>query len=235
MTGPKYPNQQLRSVSIETFFSGRLDALARMGEVQKLFAEDLPQLFVPQVHDGESAALRPYQLRDVDGDRSLALAMNQATYIAYRYPGFSQFREDALQFLGMSHRTLSVGDLSRVTFMYDNALDVPRASDGELPLHFLFNLDRMPSWLGNAGFSHLDVRWEKPGPTGSLQGHLFTEGAFDQPTLRLVLRATAEPGGAVDKLDDLVSELHRQAVTTFESMVTDDFREFLSVEVVGNE
>ena len=49
VTGPQYPNQQLRSVSLETFFPGRFSMLAGLERLQSRVGSELPNLFVPNV------------------------------------------------------------------------------------------------------------------------------------------------------------------------------------------
>ncbi len=134
MTGPKYPNQQLRSVSIETFFRGRLDAAARMGDVQREVEARLPDLFVPHVRHGEAVALRPYQLRDEEGTRSLALSFNQATFVAFEYPGHEAFIAEGLEMLRVTLGLMGVEELTRIAYRYDNAFDLPRSEGGAVSL-----------------------------------------------------------------------------------------------------
>lgn len=228
MTGPRYPNQQLRSVSLETFFRGRLDAPARMGDVQRAFEDSLPNLFVPNVQPGEALALRPYQLRDAPPEtRSLALSFNQATFVAFEYPGYEEFRAEALDVLGKALELLGVEELTRVVYLYDNAIDIPVTKDGSLPLHLLLNLD-FPDWLGSSGFAQLDLEWRRVWEHGFVMGKLFQEEQDGRVTLRMLLRAVAEPAGAATNLPELVKATHARAFELFDSMITEHFKAFLS-------
>jgi len=228
MTGPRYPNQQLRSVSVETFFRGRLDAPARMGDVQRAFEARLPNLFVPNVQLGEALALRPYQLRDKSPEtRSLARSFNQGSYVAFDYPGYEAFSGEAVEVLARALELLGVDDLTRVVYVYDNAIDLPVGEGGRLPLHLLLNLD-FPDWLGQDDFAQLNLEWRRLWEPGFVMGKMFQEEHDGGLTLRMLLRAVAEPGGDAKKLAEQVQATHARAFALFDSMITDRFKAFLS-------
>jgi uncharacterized protein (TIGR04255 family) len=198
-----------------------------MGEVQREFEDRLSNLFVPTVEPGEPLALRPYQLRDPTESRSLALSFNQATYVAFDYPGYEEFGAEAVRVLGRALELLRVEDLTRVVYFYDNAIDLPVEKGGKLPLHLLLNLD-FPNWLGQDDFSQLHLEWRRLWERGFVMGKVFQETSDGRVTLRMQLRAGAEPGGDAKELATQVEATHARACELFDSMVTDRFRAFLS-------
>ena len=225
--GPKYPNQQLQSVTFETFFRGRLDAPTRMGDVQREFESRLPDLFVPTVKTGEPLALRPFQLRDTASTRSLAISFNQASFVAFDYPGFESFRDESLEVVERTLEVMGVDELTRVAYVYDNAIEIPARDNGVMPLDLILKLD-FPEWMGRDGFAQLDLEWKRPHSTGAVMGKLFQEREGPVPVLRLFLRAEAEPGGARGDLRKQIEATHSLASGMFDSVITDRFRDFLS-------
>src|SRR5687767_3717261 len=62
--GPRYPYQQLRSVSLETYFKGRFSVTSGLERVQQRVDRELPTVMVPHAQHGEPLTLRPFQMRD---------------------------------------------------------------------------------------------------------------------------------------------------------------------------
>lgn len=230
MAGPRYPNQQLRSVSLETFFRGQFSVIAGWPRIQELVDAQLPNLFVPRTDGdalGDAAALRPYQLRNQAGTRSLALALNQASYIAFDYPGFSDFADEAVTILSRCYDSLGVGDLTRVVYRYENAIPMPRSEDGSLPIGALIQVS-FPDWLGTADFTNLDLNWQRLWTHGRTFGHLFQESEPDgQVVLRISIASSVQPAGPVADLMRYAKLAHDEAVQTFDRMLTPSFRSWL--------
>lgn len=228
MAGRRYPNQQLRSVSLETFFRGRLDGLVRMGEVQAELDERFPNLLVPNLQPGEAWALRPSHLRNRESTRSVALAMNQATYVAFDYPGYEAFIAEAIEILPQALRTMRIDELTRAVYRYDNAIDMPRDDEGYLPLDQLLDLS-LPGWMGAGPLRQLSMEWSRKWEGGTISGRVFHEDHEAHSTLRILIAASVEPAGAVSNLESYASAAHEQAVGVFEAMITEPFREFLAM------
>lgn len=225
--GPKYPNQQLRSVSLETFFHGSLAAANRFADVQAANIERFPLLFVPLVEDGEPLAMRPYQLASEDRSQTLALAVNQATLVERNYPGHESFLPDASMLLASTLETLGVTELTRVIFRYDNAISLSRESDGTFPVHRVFNFGA--PLLLNVGFADLDLTWSQPVDGGLLHVDMQLETRGQHG--RLLANVAAEvKGGSPTELSALASAAHSHAVNAFESMITSDFRRLIEGE-----
>ena len=222
----RYPNQQLRSVSLETYFPGRFAATAAWGLVQERLSHRLPQLFVPGDTIGAPPALRPYQLRDDQGTRSLALALNQATYIALSdYPGFDDFIAEAVPVLEDVHATAGGTALSRVAYRYENAVSLGRGPDGTLALAEIIELD-LPAWAGTNDLRSLNLELRRGWERGEVHVHLFDETEGGGSVLRLVIAADVRHSEAARLAHDAAAA-HAQARGVFESMIAPTFRAFL--------
>jgi uncharacterized protein (TIGR04255 family) len=233
-SGPKYPNQQLRSVSLETYFPGELGAFSKFGAVQGALRESLPNLFVPNLQPGEPVALRPFQLRDVEQTRSLALAVNQATYISFRYPGYDSFAEEAVAIVASALAHLEPAKLNRVVYRYENELGIAREANGELGIERIFpgvisNVFVEGDMFGAA--KALDIAaehaWRAEGFEGARGFHARTEDVGASLVFKLTVFGAVE-GCAVADLDRAAAIAHRVGFSLFEALISPAFREFIS-------
>lgn len=237
-TRPKYPNQQLRSVSIETYFPGRLRALAALAEVQDAVGDSLTNLYVPHVQGGEAVALRPYQLRDDGQRRSLALSVNQATFISFQYPGFDAFCSEAVPILSRVLGIVRPPHLNRVVFRYENEVGVSRMPDGIAPVARIFPGVLAPLCAGtgpNGACTTLDSAQEARWRDGQEQGvrgfHARLEENHGSDVLRVsVYSAVETEKRSLGDLMRCVEAAHTTAAAVFEQIISEDFRAFISAE-----
>ena len=232
---PKYPNQQLRSVSIETYFPGRLRALSALGDVQDAVEDALPNLFVPNIQPGESVALRPYQLRDEEQKRSLAVSVNQVTYVSFDYPGFDAFSAEALPLVGAVLSAIKPKKLNRVVYRYENEVGIARESGGALPVDRIFPgiLPRVFSNDGEIGpCRSLDIGAEHHWKDGDAEGvrgfHAWLDESSGTPSLRVAVLGVVENCDGVTDLPRATKAAHRVSVGLFESLISDEYRRFIS-------
>lgn len=233
-TGPRYPNQQLRSVALETFFPGRLGLYAALGRVQEAVESRLPNLFVPNVNPGEASALRPFQMRDSGQERSLAVAVNQASYVAFKYRGHETFAAEAIPVLQSTLEMVGVEKLNKVVYRYENELGFARDDDGTLAIARAFPgiLTRVlgdgelagPVRSVNAAYEH---GWERHGLKGVRGFHARNEESAGMQVFRITVFGAVEDCHR-DDLPRATSEAHRTGIDLFESLISDSFRDFIS-------
>jgi uncharacterized protein (TIGR04255 family) len=231
--GPKYPNQQLQSVSLETFFAGTLNSLASMARIQDANSALLPDLYVPNVVAGEPLMLRAFQLRDKMASRSLALALNQASFISFQYPGYDAFSQEALPILASCLKELGVAQLTRVVYRYENALSIARGEHGTLDALTRAFPKLSPSVFDGRAVRQLDSSVEVAfsGKVEGVEVH-GGEGFRVQvdpgpiEILRVFVHAMVERT-AVASLEATARLVHDHAVTMFEGVISEGFRTFL--------
>ena len=227
-SGPEYPNQQLKSVSLETYFKGKLDVVIRLGEVQARFSERLSELYVPNVQAGDALALRPYQLRPPDQSETLAVAVNQATYASFRYPGYTAFIAQATTFLEPTLAILGIDRLERVVYRYENEIALSRDENQEIPVQEIVCVAAVDV-EGVLGVRALDVSWTRRWLHGTVGAKVVVEAAphLGIDVLRISIFAEHNPAGAAASLRDYADSVHALARSVFESMITAEFRTFL--------
>lgn len=235
MSGPKYPNQQLRSVSLEAHFPGELGVYRVLGDVQAAVRDALPNVFVPNLQAGEAAALRPFQMRDVDQRRSLAIAVNQVAYVAFDYPGYEAFSAEALPIIAMALGHIRPSRLHRVTYRYENEVGVARDAEGWLQLEPAFPgvvagiLSGSPVRTINSASEH---RWREGAFMGARGFHARIEEERGVSVLKLSVFASVEAVQMTPLeeagLKHAVDVAHRVGLELFEAIISPEFREFIS-------
>lgn len=229
MTGPQYPNQQLRSVSLETYFPGRFSMFAALDRVQDRVAGELPNLFVPNVQLAEGLGLRPYQMRNAAQTESLAVALNQATFISFAYPGYTEFSGRALELLDVVYQECGIRELDRVVYRYENEISLSRVK-GCVQIDRIMKLP-LPEWCGaEQGLLDVNLGWHRNSAHGSLGFQLeigpFSDGSGE--ALKITIWSMVRPAGGIEQLARCASVAHEEAKAYFEEMITDDFRKEIS-------
>ena len=228
--GPKYPNQQLRSVSLETYFPGRLGAYAVLGDIQADVEKTLPNLFVPNFQPGDAAALRPFQMRDSGQQRSLAVAVNQVTYVGFVYPGYAAFIEEALPIVQTALDRIKPATLNKVVYRYENEIGMARDESKNLAVDLTFP-GVLPSLVGGGHTRAVNAAFEQGWQSDELHGARGFHARVEEDGGATVFKVTVF--GSVDscevvKLRTAADEAHRIGFELFESLISDGFREFIS-------
>lgn len=224
---PKYPNQQLKSVSMELFFPGQLEVFGCLGEIQRDVSGDLTQLFVPNIQPGEAPALRPFQLRNEAGTRSLALAVNQASFIAFQeYPGFEAFRDEGLPILARALERMGVRMLTRVRYAYENEIGLPDQGGFDVGSLFPGVIAREAPSRVLAPF-HSSADWVLSGDQVGFQAQIDPAGSALTVTVSSAAKGPLDAGALKAALD----RVHGQAIELFEKLISAEFRRVISEEV----
>lgn len=222
---PKYPNQQLRSVSLEVFFPGQLSAFDAFAQLQRKFHNELPNLFVPNVQAGEAPALRPFQLRDASGGTSLALAVNQVTYIRYEnYDGFDSFKSEALSFIEEALTTLSPPQINVVNYRYHNEVALSGAAPHDIGLFFPNILPQVAPGKIDIPFS-LSSKWPHADGLQSLAVDIA-----GSPALASLAIVGSHSPSQPTALSESIDKAHAYAVSLFEGIISDEYRQLISQE-----
>lgn len=226
---PKYANQQLRSVTLEVNFSGQLGTYAVLGSIQEAFADAFPLVFVPQVQSGDAVALRPFQLRSESQHRSIAVAVNQASFIAFSYEGFDSFSLEGFGVLEPILRLIKPKALTKVVYRYENEIGVSADARGFIGVERVFPgaipavFDGKQTRLLNAAYEH---GWNDGTFSGVYGLHARTEDPSGMKVLKVQTFASAEDC-RVDQLRQATGAVHRVAVDLFEDIISPAFRDLI--------
>ncbi len=229
----RFKNQPVRAASLETFFPGDLNVLARLGEVQRRFRGQFPNLFVPRVVVDEALPLRPYQLRPTDGRKSLAVALNQATFVSFEYPGHAVFIDEATSTLDETLRLLEIDVLNRVVYRYDNEVGLARGEERSLAIGKVLSL-QLPTIASDPTlFRELRAEWTQATARGEIRVSIEVEARGNVDVLKFSIAATVARRVEVSSLRACASEAHDDALEGFKRLVTASFFESLEEDDDG--
>lgn len=223
---PTYANQQLRSVSLETYFRGRLSYRDAAGRVQRRVEKELPHLFVPNSRPDAASDLQAYQLRSDNGEKTVALAVNQVTYVSRSYPGHEQFCRDALSFIPAALGDYGVEQLERVVYRYENEVAITRDEREVIPVNKVLKLSNLPWWRAD-DLTDVNCTWTQHTPHGRLGIRVAVEGDGTAEKMLISIISMIIPGGPVGTLAHLARQAHDSARAWFEGAITDDFRAYI--------
>lgn len=229
MTAPTYKNQQLRAVSLETYFRGRLGFREAATRVQNAVDARLPNLYVPNSKPGQPIDLQPYQLRDDDSTESLALAANQVAYISHDYAGHGVFKTRAIGLIEPALKELGVQTLLRVIYRYENEIAITRDDREVIPLDKILKVPGRPWWQGDA-LTEISASWSQATMYGRLGIRIAVEPGQPVEKLLVSIASVVIPAGPVTALETYVAQSHATASEWFEGAITDEFRAYIKGE-----
>lgn len=224
-----YPRAPLGAVAIEVYFPPLLDAFERLGRFQRAHAGEFTQLVLPDNLDTPTLRQRrTATLIHVKRDRALAFGRDMVVAITYAYrDGFRGFRDWALPFLHEVLQLLDTPRVERVRYVYENEIEL---ADDKGVVEFAPTLRlQLPRGEGaSAGVRHVHMGWTQVWPLGEVDVRLDCCDTSMEPGM-LDLGIGASCGGpfAVAELEPRITEAHRMARLTFESLITNDYREHL--------
>lgn len=230
MAGPKYSNQQLRAVSLEAYFRGRLGFRDGAARVQRKLEKELPHLYVPNAKPEVALDLQPYQLRNENSTESLAMAVNQVAYASFDYPGHESFLRRALTLMSTALAEIEVSNLERVINRYENEIALARDDKDIVPVHKVLRLPADRWWQPDS-LTELTWSWTQHARRGQLAIRVAVEGeARVAEKLLISIVSVVMPAGPVTDLRRFAGEAHEAARAWFESAITDEFREYIEGE-----
>lgn len=223
-----YPNQQLRSVSLQCYFGGRFSVYEKLPELQQALLDRFPSLYVPNAQPGAALALQPYELRGAT--ESLRVAINQVAYTAYEYPGCDAFLAEALPLLSSAGQRFGIDRLERVVYAYDNEIGISREPSGTYPLTAVLDPAALPRWGVADQYQSFDVNLTGTWEHGQKATRVVLERREPIGILRMQIFIIVAPGGTLAELPEVARTAHGEAVRTFELMISDEFRRDLKGE-----
>jgi len=209
----------LREASIEVRFPGdaRIDSFR--GVFQQRVRHRFPHLLVPLVKPDEPAALRPYRFESSSQTSSVSLGLSSFGLSMQDYPGWSSFRQQALELWGLVADTIEPARITRLGARYVNHFDeelVPRL-DLSAPPPYL-------AWLPHDPSFHHGITLLEDGPRGMLVRVERPRGTCELVVDLDSFCTDLEPGDIPEELDQLHTRLEREFLQVLEPR----FRETLA-------
>jgi len=227
-----YPNAPLSEAVFEIRFSGEPAVECHRDLFYEEVREKFPKVLVPQVNPGQFPALTPYHFRSADEKTSLMVAINRFAYSTRIYDGFASFKKQAMHYMVIFGEHFRLRELTRTGLRYVNIIPFSREGD-LLPIerYFRFRVETPP--VRPAQVSNISFRYVTPTEKGSLTLRLECVTSTEQQEAFLLDFDYAKVSGLnFNQLEEYIDESHAETKLFFESIVTDEYRQFMNGEVV---
>lgn len=226
-----YPNSPLTDVACEVRFKGEMQVECERHHFWNAIRMDYPDILVPQLKEGQAAALQHYRFRSADGTRHVAVALNSLAYSETKYKGHKEFIAEFYRLAKEFHKVFP--DITRVTrigWRYINVMPFSR-ENGLVPLNRFLKLEvTLPSKIFQQT-SALDFQW-----TGRcLEGEVIMKVAAikskerpDQDALLLDIDFGQDrPDMKWKDVESTVADARTKSRAIFEDLITEDYRKYL--------
>jgi uncharacterized protein (TIGR04255 family) len=234
-----YPNQPLIEVVFEIRFPGEPAVECQRDRFFSLIRDRYPKVFVPKLKAGQAPSLSPYHFRQQDEQASILTAINRVAYTTKRYPGFAEFKVEALRVTRLFAETFNLNRLHRIGLRYVNAIPFVREA-GYIPINNFLKMGislPLPVTDQLSSLSLSAVSGVSGGSMTTRVEHVVPEDKSNEALLLdFDFAKDAESGDEstlrVDMLADYLEESHKHTKKMFESIITDDYRKFMRGEAI---
>ena len=228
-----YPNSPLIEVVCEIRFPGNMAIDCRRDEFHAKIKDRYPVILVPQVNAGVAMPLTPYRFERADKSAGVMLAMNKFSYYEKKYSGHMEFGKEFRMLAKILGDTYAISKLDRVGWRYVNLIPYCRET-GVVPLkRFLTVSISIPNRASDQ-FENVSIVLISKATDGSITTKIESVKRADQEQEALVLDfdfAMTE-GLSFSKLTEYVTIAHKQTRALFESLITDEYRQYLRGEEI---
>ncbi len=233
MSAEQYPNQPLIDVAFEIRFPGDPAVECRRDEFFSLVRDKYPNVYVPKLQAGDAPALALYHFKQEDGQATIMTAINKLAYSTKQYPGFDAFKTEVLRIVELFGANFKIGKLTRTGLRYINAIPfVPKG--GSIPLREYLKVEfNLPPPVKD-DFKTLNFTFASPIGNGIITmriEHMLAEDKSHEAIL-LDFDYAMQNELAFDKIESYLIESHAVTKQMFESMITDEYRNYIRGEEI---
>lgn len=227
-----YPNAPLFEAIFEIRFPGEPAVECHRDEFFALVREEFPMVWVPHLEVSQFPALSPYHFRTADEKSSLMIAINRFAYSTRAYSGFASFKREAMKYMTAFVKKFGLQKLNRTGLRYVNVIPFNR-EQGLLPIehYFQFRVEIPPAKPSQV--SNLSLAYSVPRKDGSLTIRIECVASPDQrPAFLLDFDYAQVRELTVDQLENYIDESHQETKLFFETIVTNEYRDYMKGDVV---
>lgn len=223
-----YPKAPLVEVVFEVRFPGEPALECHRDELFEFVRAKLPVVRVPELAAQDNFKFRVYQFASDDNAYTVMAGLNLLGYSSKRYSGYADFKEQLAPIFEFCFKRFRIEKLHRVGFRYINAIPFTR-EEGAIPLsRFLksrFSLaPQISEKLGLCSIGFVQD-WGQ----GQILTRIETIKTPDgkEEALLLDFDCFQTEGLSSTRVAGYLEENHSLAKGFFESIITDQYREFL--------
>ena len=222
-----YPNSSLVEVIAETRFPVALSVECKRDCFYEKIKKDFPIITFPLIQNNSIIAYQPYQFSSIDGSEWILLAVNKFSYHTRKYSGHKKFGNKYLKLADLFSKVFSVAKFDRIGWRYINLIPFVRES-GVIPISRFFNMHlKLPETIPD-DYQYLSATFVVNAGSGSIVARL-TPFIKDDGMEAFFLDIDYGVMGNLtfENMKTNLEEAHRYTRGCFESLITDNYRQFL--------
>lgn len=230
--GEIYPKAPLVEVVFELRFPGEPAVECHRDELFQFVRKSMPLVRVPEATSPEHFKFRTYQYASEDSAFTVMSGINLLLYSSKRYSGYADFTSQLVPIFKFFTQRFKLGPLRRFGFRYINAIPFTRDENGAIPVskYFRSKFSLSPDIAdGMEQCSISVVQKVGPGQVITKVEGLRKPGSGEEAFMLDIDYFRTGDIKAAD-FESYLEEGHVGAKHFFESIISDQYRDFLRGE-----
>jgi uncharacterized protein (TIGR04255 family) len=227
------PNAPLVEASFEMRFPGEPIVLTRIHDYFQDIRKEYPALYVPNAELGVAPALQPWEFKDVDAKRCVAVSVNSFSYRVGNYVDYADFRANAVPLASQFAEQFKIKQVTRLGARYVNSIAVLRLPEQPLNLAQYMQIGlQLPSIVDTNRLE--DIHLQFATRTEQLQVGVtlhHQQGRKGTPeNLILILDCALVGGINISNLEASLDSVHAQIEDLFQALAAEPYMRYMKEE-----
>ncbi|RLC30196.1 MAG: hypothetical protein DRH37_05890 [Deltaproteobacteria bacterium] len=228
-----YPNSPLVEVVCEIRFSAELAIECRRNEFYDKIKKEYPAILIPQSGSNSVNALAPYRFENEDRTAGIMIAIDRFSFFDRDYGGHKRFITEFVRLAKILEETYPIKELKRLGWRYINIIPFSR-EDKIIPLHRFTSFElKLPEGISEK-ITNLSTVFISEVEEGTITTRIESIMRSDdqQEALLMDFDFALTERLFLTEIKKYVNKAHKQTREVFESLITDEYREYLRGETI---
>ena len=228
-----YPNSSLVEVVCEIRFSAELAIECKRNEFFDKIRDTYPNILLPQSIGTQTNPVTAYRFENESQNAGITLALNRFSFYEKDYSGHKKFIKEFTRLANTLIATYPLRDLQRLGWRYINIIPFTR-EDGIVPLNrFVAAGIKVPEGISDQ-FENLGIVFVSRVADGAITTRIesILRSNDQQEALLLDFDFAMTEKLQASKIGAYVRKAHKQTRALFESLITDEYRQYLREETI---
>ena len=228
----EYKNPPLVEAVFEIRFPAELSIECRKDEYYEKIRSQYPNIFVPRIIDPEPYPLKNYRFENSDKSKLVQFSISKFSFHCKKYKTFEKFGKESLKYTELFCKHYSISRLKRTGLRYINQIPIKR----ERGIITLFDYLKfgyiLPDAIPNQMELFNTVLLTKVGK-GKLRMSIHSEELGIPEGIEVIVLDFDfffEGDLTADNLQNYLEESHLHTKKTFESLISDEYRDIMKEE-----
>ncbi len=228
-----YPNSSLVEVVCEIRFSAELAIECKRNEFFDKIRDTYPNILLPQSIGIQTNPVTAYRFENESQNAGITLALNRFSFYEKDYSGHKKFIKEFTRLANTLIATYPLRDLQRLGWRYINIIPFSR-EDGIVPLNRFVAAGIKVSEGISDQFENLSIVFVSRVEGGAITTRIesILRSNDQQEALLLDFDFAMTEKLEPSKIETYAKKAHKQTRALFESLITDEYRQYLREETI---